>query len=88
MMKDQSRSWEHQWLQQGMQQGMQQGLLRGVQQGKRDGEALLLERQLSRRFGPLSAGVKERLRTASAAQLEAWALNFVDATELDEVFGA
>ena len=67
---------------------IQQGLLRGVQQGKRDGEALLLERQLSRRFGPLSAGVKERLRTASAAQLEAWALNFVDATELDEVFGA
>ena len=82
MIKDQSRSWEHQWLQQGMQQGLQ----RGVQQGKREGEALLLERQLTRRFGPLSDGIKERLRTASATQLETWALNFVDATDLDHVF--
>ncbi|NLY28873.1 MAG: DUF4351 domain-containing protein, partial [Alcaligenaceae bacterium] len=82
MMKDQSRSWEHQWLQQGLQQGLQ----RGVKQGKREGEALLLERQLTRRFGPLSDGIKERLRTASATQLETWALNFVDATNLDQVF--
>ena len=82
MMKDQSRSWEHQWLQQGLKQGLQ----RGVQQGKREGEALLLERLLSRRFGPLSNDVKERLQTASATQLETWALNFVDATELEQVF--
>ena len=82
MMKDQSRSWEHQWLQQGLKQGLQ----RGVQQGKREGEALLLERLLSRRFGPLSNDVKERLQTASATQLETRALNFVDATELEQVF--
>lgn len=86
MMKEQSRSWEHQWLQQGVQQGMQQGIREGLQQGKREGEALLLERQLTRRFGPLPDDVKERLRTAGAAQLETWALNFVDATGLDQVF--
>lgn len=39
----------------------------GVQQGKREGEARLLERLLSRRFGPLSDEVKERLQTASSS---------------------
>ncbi len=38
------------------------------------------------RFDPLSDGMVQRIRTAKAAQLETWSLNFVDAAELDDVF--
>lgn len=56
------------------------------QEGLQAGQAHLLERLLTRRFGPLSADLADRLRQAPAEQLEIWALNFVDATTLDEVF--
>ena len=52
-----------------------------------EGELAILSRQLERRFGPLGPAVTERLKQASAAELERWADNFVDARTLDEVFG-
>ena len=57
------------------------------QEGKQEGELVILSRQLERRFGPLQPAVTERLKKASAAELERWADNFVDARTLDEVFG-
>ena len=59
----------------------------GRRQGKQEGELAILSRQLERRFGPLGPAVTERLKKASAAELERWADNFVDARTLDEVFG-
>ena len=69
-----------------MQQGMQQGMQRGMDQGRVEGERALLERQLRRRFGMLSPEVTERLGQASAADLETWAENVLDAPTLDDVF--
>ena len=49
MLAERVIEWTEQWKQQGLQEGLQQGL----QQGKLQGEAALLERQLTRKFGPL-----------------------------------
>ena len=49
-------------------------------------ERALLERLLQRRFGLLSPGVAERLRRASAGDLETWADQVLDANTLDDVF--
>lgn len=74
-------------VQQGIQQGMQRGIQQGMQQGMQLGEALLLQRQLTRRFGELSAAQQARLAAATPAQLETWGDRVLDAASLDEVFG-
>ena len=58
----------------------------GLERGRKEGRQELLAAQLARRFGALDAAVAERLARASVEQLSAWALNFVDAHSLDEVF--
>ncbi len=58
----------------------------GIREGRVDGERTVLERQLRRRFGPLSPPVADRLRKAPAADLEAWAESLLDADTLDDVF--
>ena len=57
-----------------------------IQRARNEGRQEVLERQLQRRFGVLSPGVAERLRQASAGDLEAWADNVLEASTLDEVF--
>jgi hypothetical protein len=49
------------------------------------GEALLLQRQLARRFGPLPSAVVAQLGSATAEQLERWSDRVLDAATLDEV---
>ncbi|WP_343729065.1 DUF4351 domain-containing protein [Duganella sp.] len=66
--------------------GRQEGLLEGRQEGRQEGRATLLASMLAKRFGALDAVVMARLATADAERLSAWALNFVDARTLDEVF--
>ena len=70
----------------GMQRGMQRGIEQGVQQGRVEGERAILERQLRRRFGLLSPKVAARLGQATAADLETWAENVLDAPTLYDVF--
>jgi predicted transposase/invertase (TIGR01784 family) len=73
-----------QWVQQGLQQGLEQGLQQGIPQG----EALVLKRQLARRFGPLPEWVEARLAQAEQGDLETWADRVLDAKNLEEVFNA
>ena len=63
-----------------------EGLRRGMQQGRVEGERVVLERLLRRRFGQLSPATAERLGRASAADLETWAENVLDAERLGDVF--
>jgi hypothetical protein len=60
----------------------QNGLKKGIVQG----EALLLQRQLARRFGPLPSDVVAQLGTATTEQLERWGDRVLDAASLDDVF--
>ena len=62
------------------------GIERGLQQGgQKQGEAALLQRQLARRFGPLSDAGAARLASASIDQLATWARKVLDAESLDNV---
>jgi hypothetical protein len=58
-----------------------------MQQGKQQGEGLLLQRQLIRRFGALPDNIVALLAGASLEQLETWGDQVLDAKSLDEVFG-
>ena len=75
-----------QGLEQGLEKGMQQGMERGLRQGRAQGIAAVLQRQLSRRFGPLPNDVTRRLSQATPEKLEIWAERVLEARSIDEVF--
>jgi Domain of unknown function (DUF4351) len=83
-------TWEQRGIEKGWQAGMEKGIEKGMDQGLDQGyvrgEASLLERQLVRRFGPLSEGVQERLATATRADLETWGDRILDAQRIEDVF--
>lgn len=56
------------------------------QDSKVEGEAYVLQKVLSHRFGPLSPAIASRIAAANAAQVEAWIDRLGAAECLDEVF--
>ena len=75
-----------QWAQKYEQKGLEKGLEQGIERGIEKGEALLLQRQLTRRFGTLPSDVVGQIAGATAAQLEQWGDRVLDAASLEEVF--
>ena len=61
-------------------------LEQGKLEGKLEGEAAILERQLTKRFGPLDEACRASLHTATVEQLECWADRILDAQTVDAVF--
>ena len=59
---------------------------KGIEKGIEKGEALLLQRLLARRFGPLPSDLVATISTASASQIETWGDRVLDATSLEAVF--
>ncbi|MDR2032092.1 MAG: DUF4351 domain-containing protein, partial [Azoarcus sp.] len=74
-------------LERGRVEGREEGRVEGWEKGRLEGEAAMLARQLSRRFGPLPEWARERVRRADAVQLEAWADAVLEAGSLAEVLG-
>jgi hypothetical protein len=78
--------------QQFRQEGRQEGIGRTPGGSKRtpgrrqEGERLLLERLLTRRFGPLPEWASRKLEEATLAQLEKWGEAILDAPSLEDVF--
>ena len=74
MLADNVLKWTEQLKHEGMLLAIQQGMQRGKLEGRLEGEAAVLERLLTRRFGPLTdevqAQVRARLYSADAEQLE------------------
>ena len=68
-------------------QGRAEGEARGEARGEVKGRAELLLKQLTLRFGPLSAAVLERVRAASIVEIDAFAERVLTAKSLDEVLG-
>ena len=60
---------------------------KGMEKGIGKGQARLLKLLIQQRFGPLPEAVDARLQTAAPEQLDAWALQVLDAASLEEVFG-
>jgi predicted transposase YdaD len=73
-------------FQEGRQEGEALGVARGKAEGRQEGEQVLLQKLLTKRFGPLPAEVLEQLACASTEQIETWADRVLDAASLDEVF--
>ncbi len=48
----------------------------------------ILLRQTEHRFGPLSAGQRERLESATEPEVQSWADRIIDAASIDELFGS
>ena len=76
------------WIEQGIEQGIERGRSEGREEGRAEGRAGILLRQLALRFGDVPDAVRERVRGASAAELEAWAEAVLVAASLDEVLAA
>jgi predicted transposase YdaD len=68
-------------------EGEVKGKAEGQADGKAEGKAESLKRLLTRRFGPLSAGAKQRIDTAPVAQLDAWLDGILDAASLEDLIG-
>ncbi len=66
--------------------GIRKGIEQGRQEGIQQGEALLLRRQLARRFGELPPWAEERLAQADREALERWAERVLEAATIEEVF--
>ncbi|MCH8544986.1 MAG: Rpn family recombination-promoting nuclease/putative transposase [Alcanivorax sp.] len=80
------REYEERGLKQGLEKGLEKGLEQGLEQGMRRGEAQLLLRQLTRRFGTVPSEIHQRLDQANTTELEQWADNILDANTLEDVF--
>lgn len=66
--------------------GFQEGRREGKLEGKLEGKCGLLEKILTRRFGPLPVWAKRRLASASSEQLDQWAERVLEAKSLQEVW--
>lgn len=67
--------------------GRMEGRMEGRLEGRMEGEVRMLERQLTRRFGELPSWIRQRLSSASEAQLEHWSEAVLDAESLTAIFG-
>lgn len=81
-----AEEWVREGERRGLQTGLQKGLQKGLEQGIPQGEALLLRRQLTRRFGVLPAWAETRLAAAGQGELEIWAVRVLDEPSLEAVF--
>jgi flagellar biosynthesis/type III secretory pathway protein FliH len=70
----------------GRSEGLAEGLAQGLVQGLVQGRAEMLLHQLTRRFGPLSAEIVTRVRTATTPDLERWADAVLTVPTLERVF--
>jgi predicted transposase/invertase (TIGR01784 family) len=70
----------------GLEEGLEQGRAQGKVEGLTEGKTTLLLQQLTRKFGPLPTAAQQRVASASGEDLDAWALNVLGATTLEDVF--
>jgi predicted transposase/invertase (TIGR01784 family) len=70
------------------QAGREEGLAEGEAKGRLVGERLLLQKQLTLKFGPLPEGVAQLIERAGEAELNLWAERVLAAATLLEVFAS
>ncbi|GKT11023.1 hypothetical protein DSTSK_43280 [Desulforhabdus sp. TSK] len=70
----------------GHHEGRLEGRREGKVEGRLEGKCGLLEKILTRRFGPLPDWAKHRLASASSEQLDQWAERVLEAKSLQDVW--
>ena len=58
----------------------------GKQEGRQEGEMLVLQRLLARRFGVLNSNVISLISNAPVEDIEIWVDRVLDAETLDDIF--
>ncbi len=86
MQKEGAMEWISPFEQVIMDKGIKQGLKQGLIQGREEGAALLLEKVLTKRFGPLPQTARRKLANANLKQLTKWGAAATKAQTLKEVF--
>ncbi|MEJ7729940.1 MAG: Rpn family recombination-promoting nuclease/putative transposase [Polyangiaceae bacterium] len=71
----------------GRTEGRAEGRTEGRAEGRTEGRAEMRLLLLGNRFGPLDAATQERIRAASFAELEQWAVRMLTAPTLVDVLG-
>lgn len=79
-------SFERSAIEKGMQAGLQAGIQTGIQTGRQEGEALALQKLLTKRFGVIPPETLGKITTASTTQIDAWLDLVLDAPSLDVIF--
>lgn len=78
--------WNRELIEKGRLQGLEEGRQEGQQQGLRLGEARVLARLLTQRFGPTPDWVEQRLAQADEAELERLTDRLLGAETIDALF--
>ena len=73
-------TWAEEFEQRGMQKGIEKGLLKG--------EALVLQRLLTKRFGPLPDQAVRQIESANVDQIDLWIDRVLSAQSLDDILRA
>jgi predicted transposase YdaD len=63
-----------------------QGRAEGLAEGRMEGEAKVLVRLLEKRFGEVSAKLRERIFASDIATIEAWFDRALEACDLQSIF--
>ena len=71
----------------GVSEGVERGFSKGRSEGRSEGMSALLLSLVRERFGPVPEVIEQKVRSATPSDLEAWAMSFVHARSLDDVFG-
>lgn len=66
--------------------GLAEGRAKGLVEGRAEGEAIALVRLLEKRFGILSAALRQRVFTADLSSIETWFERAIDGPDLKSVF--
>ena len=66
--------------------GIEIGMEKGMEKGRQTGEALSLQRLLTKRFGPLSSSILTSIESAPSADIEIWFDRAIDSPSLADVF--
>ncbi|MEJ2445580.1 MAG: Rpn family recombination-promoting nuclease/putative transposase [Exilibacterium sp.] len=86
MLSERVKDWTKGWREEGFRAGVEEGIEKGIEKGVNQGEALLLLKQLTKRFGDLPIWAKEKISQANRQQLEVWGERIFDVKTLDELF--
>ena len=73
-------------LEQGLERGLERGLEQGLEKGMQQGEANVVIRLLTRRFGSLPQATQDHLKQATTEQLELWTDRVLEAKTLESIF--
>jgi flagellar biosynthesis/type III secretory pathway protein FliH len=84
---DFARKYHSAGIAEGKKEGLEEGRQEGLAHGVREGRAALVTRQLEKRFGLLTPQARQRIETATIADLDAIGERLLTANTLDDAVG-